>query len=222
MKNAERESEKKSIEIINSFKESYNREFHAFNFEGASDDELEEFKSRMFKSIAELEDKLMGTEMKLVEVLATAMSDFNTKVEAINGEMNKLNIDFCKDVTELDNKFRTELKEHAYKLHDEFIRDTESGLSEKWEAEIELTTLLYEKDIMTQYFELAKDFQEQKITEKELEIRVSIKNDWNNTKDNLENQQHDRNRSIVLEIIRMTDERKNEIINRIKEEQDRY
>ena len=222
MKGAETESEKKSIEIIDKFKSDFSREVSSFNFENASDKELDDFQAAMFKKIDELEDKLMSAEMKLVEILALAMSDFNTKIEAINTEMNKLNTDFAKDMNDFDSKFRTELREHAYKLHDEFMKDMDSGHNDKWETEIELVGLLYEKDLMTQYFELAKDFQEQKITEKEMEIRIAIKNDWTNTKDTLENQQHDRNRNIILEIIRQSEEKKKEIKDLIKAERDRY
>lgn len=212
----------KSIEIIDAFKENYSNGVHSFNFENASDRELDEFQIKMFKMIEDLEDKLMGTEMKLIEVLSTALSDFNTKIEAINSEMGKINSDFCKDVNELDNKFRTELREHAYKLHDDFIKDSESGHTEKWESELDLTALLYEKETMTQYFELAKDFQEQKINEIELAIRIAIKTDWTDTRGNLENQQHNRNRSIIAEIINMTEEKKAEITNMIRDAKDRY
>ena len=222
MKTAERESEKKSIDVIEQFKNDFAKQVQSINFENASDRELDEFQERCFKIISDLEDKLMSVEMKLVEILSLAMSDFNTKVEAINTEMNKLNSDFAKDMNDFDSKFRTELREHGYKLHEEFMKDMEAGHNEEWESKIDLANLLVEKDVMTQYFELAKDFQEQKITEKETEIRVAIKTDWTTTKDNLENEQHNRNRNIILEIVRLTEEKRKEIKDLVFNAKDRY
>lgn len=42
-----------------------------------------------------------------------------------------------------------------------------------------------------------------KVTEKDNTIRTEIANDWKNIKENLLEEQHDRNRNIIQEIIKL-------------------
>jgi len=221
MKGAERDSEKKSIQILNEFKQLFDQEVKSINFDNASDKELDTFQAKMFKEIDSLEEKLMTVEMRLVEILSVAVGDFNSKVDAINAEMNKLNSEYSKEVVELDKKFSVEIRDHAYKLHEEFMREAD-GNAEKWENDIELTNLLYEKEVMTQIIDLARDFQEQKILEKEGEIRAAIKSDWLATRESIDNEQHDRNRNIILEILRMKEEKKKEVSTMVIKAKERY
>jgi hypothetical protein len=222
MKTAELDSEKKSIVEIDEFKAKYKEAGQKINFNEATDDELDSFEMNMHREVDYLEDKLTTVEMNLVGILADAVSTFSSKIDAINKEMDKLNTEYCKDITELDNKFRVELREHAFKMYEDIFKDYENNQSEKWENETQLTELVLDKEAMISYFELAKDHQEQKINEKEVEIRIAIKNDWTNTLDSLTNHQHDRNRKIIQEIIAMSKERKDEISKTINEVKERY
>lgn len=222
MKNAELDAEKESIRLINEYKSKYKAESLKIDPNSVTDQELDKFESEMHKEVDILEDKLTSVEMNLVGVLADAVSNFSSKVEAIKKEMDRHNTDYCKNITELDNRFRVELKEHAFKMYDDIFRDYENNQSEKWENETNLTELVLDKDSMVSYFELAKDYQEGKINEKEVEMRVSIKVDWDNTQAALINSQHDRNRKIIQEIIELSAEKKDEISSLVNEIKDKY
>ena len=222
MKNAEIDSEKKSIQLIDNFKINLNKETSKINLKDASDEELDKYEFDIHGQIDMLEDKLTTVEMTLVGVLADAVANFTSKIDAINKEMDKLNTEYCKDITELDNKFRVELKDHALKMYDEIYKDYTNNQSEKWENDNALTELVLDKDGMLSYFELAKDHQEQKINEKEGEMRIAIKNDWTSTLDGLTNHQHDRNRKIIQEIIQMSKDKKDEISSKINEIKSAY
>ena len=222
MHKAELFSETNSIKLIDEFKRKQAEAIGKVNLNDASDAELDRFEEQMRQEIDLLEDKLTTVEMTLVGNLVDAVTEFTQAVEAINKEMDTLNTQYCKDISEFDNKFRSELKEHAEKMYNEIFKDFENNQAEKWDNDPLLTELVLDRESMLSYFELAKDHQEQKINEKEVEMRIAIKNDWTQTLDSLTNHQHDRNRKIIEEIIDMTKQRKDEISKMVNDVKERY
>lgn len=220
LREGERDSEKKSIELIDDFKAKYNQEYRKINWKDPSDDELDAFEERIHYFVEELEDKLMSVEMKLVESLADATDKFSKEVEAINNEMTSETSKFTKDVQGDVDKFIEELKGHAYKLNDEINKEDDNNAINQWEDQ-DLIQLLYDRETVTQNFEQSKETQENKISEKENIIRSEINNDWKYTKEKLIEDQHNRNRNIIQEIIRMTKERKSNVSNLINEVKER-
>jgi hypothetical protein len=220
LREGERDSEKKSIELIDDFKAKYNQEYKKINWKDPSDDELDAFEERIHYFVEELEDKLMSVEMKLVESLADATDKFSKEVEAINNEMTSETSKFTKDVQGDVDKFIEELKGHAYKLNDEINKEDDNNAINQWEDQ-DLIQLLYDRETVTQNFEQSKETQENKISEKENIIRSEINNDWKYTKEKLIEDQHNRNRNIIQEIIRMTKERKSNVSNLINEVKER-
>lgn len=220
LREGERDSEKKSIDLIDDFKAKYNQEYRKINWKDPSDDELDAFEERIHYFVEELEDKLMSVEMKLVESLADATDKFSKEVEAINNEMTSETSKFTKDVQGDVDKFIEELKGHAYKLNDEINKEDDNNAINQWEDQ-DLIQLLYDRETVTQNFEQSKETQENKISEKENIIRSEINNDWKYTKEKLIEDQHNRNRNIIQEIIRMTKERKSNVSNLINEVKER-
>jgi len=219
LRQGERDAEKKSIVLVDDFKAKYNEEHKNIDWKNASDQELNNFDKTINELIDVLEDKLMAVEMKLVEALTTATGEFSKEVEAINNEMTSESTKFTNDVQEDMNKFIAELRDHAYKLNEEMNKDDENNLNQ-WENEPDLIQLLYDKETLTQYFEQAKETQENKISEKDNIIRSDINNDWKSTKEKVVEEQHDRNRNIIQEIIKMTKERKMKLQRLISETKD--
>jgi hypothetical protein len=210
LRDGERDAEKKSIVLIDEFKARYNDEYRKVNWKDPSDQDLDRFEKAIHEEVDILEDKLMIVEMKLVEALTAATAEFSKEVEAINSEMTSESTKFTNDVQEDMNKFIAELRDHAYKLNEDMNREDENNL-QRWDNEQDLIQLLYDKETLTQYFEQAKENQENKISEKDNIIRSDINNDWKNTKEKITEEQHDRNRNIIQEIIRMTKERKQQV-----------
>lgn len=210
LREGERDAEKKSILLVDEFKAKYNEEHKKVKWKDPDDKELDNFEKVIHEEVDILEDKLMVVEMKLVEALTAATGEFSKEVEAINNEMTSESTKFTNDVQEDMNKFIAELRDHAYKLNEDMSREDENNL-QRWDNEPDLIQLLYDKETLTQYFEQAKENQENKISEKDNIIRSDINNDWKNTKEKIIEEQHDRNRNIIQEIIRMTKERKQQV-----------
>jgi hypothetical protein len=121
----EREAEKKSIELNNEFKHKRNQEYKKINWRDPSDTELDLFERWVHQEVDVLEDNLMGVEMKLVEALSLATSDFSKEVEAINAEMTTDSQKFHSNVQGDVDKFNSDLREVAYKLNDEINNNDE-------------------------------------------------------------------------------------------------
>lgn len=217
----EREAEKKSIVLNDEFKKKYSEEHKKINWKDPSDRELDLFERWTHQEVDALEDKLMAVEMKLVEALGIATSDFSKEVEAINAEMISESSKFTNNVQEDVDKFIAELREHAYKLNEELNKEDDSANMNQYLEDQELVQLLYDKETLTQYFEQSKETQENKISEKDNIIRSDINNDWKNVKENLLEEQHSRNRNIIQEIIKLAKDKQREVSNIVEDAKDR-
>ena len=221
LRDGERNSEKKSITLIDEFKANYNIEYKKINWDDPTDQELNYLQTWTNEEVGRIEDKLMSVEMKLVESLGIATGDFGKEVDAINNEMITESSKFTKNVQEEMDKFIAELREHAYKLNDDLNNEDDHNASlNNWDDQ-DLVQLLYDKETLTQYFEQSKETQENKISEKDNIIRSEINNDWKNTKEKLLEEQHDRNRNIIQEIIKLSKDKRQEVEDIIEEYRDR-
>jgi hypothetical protein len=119
----EREAEKKSIELNNEFKHRRNQEHKKINWRDPSDMELDLFERWVHQEVDVIEDNLMAVEMKLVEAIGIATSDFSKEVDAINAEMTTESQKFHSNVQGDVDKFNSDLREVAYKLNEEITKE---------------------------------------------------------------------------------------------------
>lgn len=220
LKDGEREAEKKSITLIDEFKVKHTEYYRTINWNDPTDEELDKYEAWTYQEVEALEDQLMSVEMKLVEALSLATVDFSKEIEAINNQMISESSKFTKGVQEDVDKFIAELRDHAYKLHEDLNREDDNASLHNWGDDNELLQLIYDKDILTQYFEQCKETQENKISEKDNIIRSDINNDWKTTKEKLLEEQHDRNRNIILEIIQLSKDKKKDARDLVEEKKD--
>mmetsp|Transcript_8859 Transcript_8859/g.7836 ORF Transcript_8859/g.7836 Transcript_8859/m.7836 type:complete len:566 (+) Transcript_8859:2-1699(+) len=220
LRDGEREAEKKSITNVDEFKVTYIEKFKGVGWKEPTDIELDIFEGWTYQEVDVLEEQLMSVEMKLVEALGIATGDFGKEVDAINNEMVTESSKFTKGVQEDMDKFIVELRDHAYKLNEELNREDDNANMTNWDDQ-DLVQLLYDKETLTQYFEQSKETQENKISEKDNIIRSEINNDWKNTKEELLEEQHDRNRNIIQEIIKLAKDKKKEVSDLVIDAKDR-
>ena len=220
LRDRERDAEVKSIKLIDDFKASYNEKHKSINWRDPTDEELDELEEWTHKEVDRLEEELMSVEMKTVEAFNIATSDFSKEVEAINNEMISESSKFTNNVQEDVDKFIAELREHAYKLNEDLNREDDNANISQWDDQ-DLLQLLYDKETLTQYFEQSKETQENKISEKDNIIRSDINNDWKKTKEDLLEEQHDRNRNIIQEIIKLAKDKKSEVTRVVNDAKDR-
>ncbi|CAI2362369.1 unnamed protein product [Moneuplotes crassus] len=211
LKEGETKAELKSIGLINEFKTRQNEQLKQINLKDPTDKELQEYKDWTHTNLAELEDKLMLVEMKLVESLGLANTEFSKDVENINNEMTTKITKFTDGVQDLINQFQTDLKDHAYKLNEEVTKEEDTPTYQDIGDDADLLQLIYDKDILAQFFEQCKENQENKMSEKNNVMRSDINNDWKNIKEKLTENQHDRNRNIILEIIDFCKDKKKDV-----------
>jgi len=211
LKEGETKAELKSIGLINEFNAKHKKEYGSMNWDQSTDKQLHDYKEWNDINLKELEDKLMLVEMKLVESLGLANTEFSKDIENINNELTTKITKFTDGVQDLINQFQVDLKDHAYKLNEEVTKEEENPTYQDIGDDTDLLQLIYDKDILAQFFEQCKENQENKISEKNNVMRSDINNDWKDIKQSLTEAQHDRNRDIILEIIKFTKEKKKEV-----------
>ncbi|CAI2364176.1 unnamed protein product [Moneuplotes crassus] len=211
LKEGETKAELKSIDLINGFKAKHKKEYGGMNWDQSTNKQLFGYREWMNINLDELEDKLMLVEMKLVESLGLANAEFSKDVDNINNEMATKITKFTDNVQDLSNQFQTDLKDHAFKLNEEVTKDDDNPTYQDISDDTELLQLIYDRDALAQYFEQCKENQDNKISEKNNIMRSDINNDWKNVKQKLTDDQHDRNRNIILEIINFKKDKKKEV-----------
>lgn len=230
LQKAELDSEKVSISTVDGLKQKLKTVFKRISGMDETDPDLDPLEKEIVEEVEKLEDRLMEIEMNLVEALAEATGIFSNKVQDILQDMNNKTVEFIQKVTTSVTNFQNDLKEHANKQFDAFqrvIENNDEAEMEYWQSDDKqnLLMLLEDKDMMNQYFEQSKDFQEGKIQEKESEITRALQDDWKNTYSQIEKDQHQRNRNIIKEIIEMKQEYLDKIeqeFKKIRREEDYY
>lgn len=115
----ERDTEKKSINLIDTFK---NYRKHAFReLKDKDDDEIfDEFEDKLLNQIVTLEDELMEQEMQLQASLIDYTNQFFEKVKKLNEDMKNITQAFVQEVSGEMNNFFIELKKYALVEQEKF------------------------------------------------------------------------------------------------------
>jgi hypothetical protein len=89
LREAEKEAEKESIKHIEAFKSKRKHKFRLLDqLEDKDEDiDLDDFEDELLDDIRQLEDDLLGVEMKLSEALQTSTGEFQEKIKKILEEM---------------------------------------------------------------------------------------------------------------------------------------
>ena len=102
LRKAERESEQESIELVRQFRSDEKKIMKEANKMDEQDPELNDKEDELVAMVDQLEDALMGVEMKLVDLLSTATADFKGKVDNQINDMKKETISYIKEISNQD------------------------------------------------------------------------------------------------------------------------
>ena len=100
LREAEKEAEKESIQLIDKFKNFRKHKMRALQTHARRDDDalIDKFERELIEEVERLEDELMGVEMKLSDALQQSTTDFQEKVKKIIEDMKTKTGAFIKEV----------------------------------------------------------------------------------------------------------------------------
>jgi len=154
----------------------------------------------------------MGVELKLQESLQQSTTDFQERVKKIMEDMKTKTGAYIKDVQVEMEQFSADLKAYSA-LEFERINNMEEDIS-GGDAEAlsdNMVTLMSDSDVLTQHLEASKENVDSKIGDQESNIVRELMRDWKNTETRIIDDQHQRNRTIVQEVIKTCEKFRREI-----------
>ena len=167
--------------------------------------QIDDYETLLMDSVASLEDNLMDLEMHLQDALHESTNKFRDMVMEKNKAMKEKSIDYIKQVLEQADIFHTQLKNSALIEQAAFDLDlNDENYQEPDKDDVEYYAkfdILVDKEELIAFLDAYKDFMELKLNEKEKFVTRGIEDEWKNIESNVSTAQHNRNRSIVKEVI---------------------
>lgn len=111
--------------------------------------------------------------------------------------------------------FNATLRNYAVAEYDRMVNmgEEESQNNIQEELSNDLIILMEDKDILVSHIEASKENVDSKIGDKETEIVKALAEDWKNTENRVLEDQHQRNRNIVEEVIKTCEDFREDISN---------
>jgi hypothetical protein len=163
--------------------------------------------SELDLKIKDLQSVLLEIEMKLQDALLIGRKQFISKVQSIIEDMKTLNQEYIQNVLNEVVNFNEKFKEAALLEHERFHAHANEITEEELLAENEqkyMEILLIdwaETETLMTLLENFKEFTENKISNFESVINSAITKDWKATEARITQDNHSRNRDIILEIV---------------------
>lgn len=231
MRSTERQAEKDSISKIDEYRK---KEKHVFrNIEALrrfeSDAPLPDYneqEDKLLTAISVLSSELLEIEVKLQNALTTSTASFIGIVTAIIGDMKGISEKLFGDVVIETQGFNEKLKEQCIAEKDSLVVRIEAGeeneqvLQEYPEEAHEFIVdvmVTEDKEMLPDILNHFKETMDTKIGEIDSNITRNLTNDWTETQTKISNDQHARNRNIIMEIIGVIDKFKIQVKKRFEE-----
>ena len=205
LREEELEAESKSVNLIRAFNGMRKHKMNEMDNLGEQVQfQIDDYQNHFTEAVNTLEDNLMEIEMLLQDALGESTGKFRDKVMAINSQMKNKTMDYIKFVIEQSDIFHTSLKNYALIEQAAFeaeVADPDYQMPED-DPDFDLKLeVLGEKEPCIQMLDTYKEYFDQQLGEIERKINKSITEEWDTIDKSITSAQHNRNRSIVKEII---------------------